>query len=151
MKIKNLFVSLLLLFICGSSAFAGNRLSNEGYVGNIGLSVSPQMGLGVEVTSSHGYSFGNGLWMGGGLGVSMASAYDGIYIPIYTEAKYTFMKDKKVSPFLDCKLGFMTNLDDLYTLISPGFGVDINRFSVFAVYNAWSGVRTFNLGCAFNF
>ena len=151
MWINNLFVSLLLLFICGSSALAGNRLSNEGYVGNVGLSVTPQAGLGVEVTSSHGYSFGNGLWMGGGTGVCFGGIYGGLCFPLYADAKYTFMKEKKASPFVDCKLGFLTDTEDIYTQISPAVGVDIDRFSISVIYNIWYSLRTINLGCAFNF
>ena len=75
MKIKNLFVSLLLMLICAGSAFAGNKLANDGYVGNVAVSVTPQIGFGVDITTSHGYSFGNGLWMGGGAGVSIAGGY----------------------------------------------------------------------------
>ena len=109
------------------------------------------MGLGVDVTTSHGYSFGNGLWMGAGAGVSLMGACDGFFIPIYTEAKYSFMKDEKASPFLDCKLEVMTNTESTYTLFSPAAGVDINRFSIYALYNMWSQVRAFNIGVAFNF
>ena len=151
MKIKNLFLSLLLIFICAGSAFAGNKLTNEGYVGNVAVSVTPQMGFGVDVTTSHGYSFGNGLWMGGGAGVSIAGGYDGILVPIYTEAKYSFMTDKKASPYLDCKFGVITDAENLFVMFSPTVGVDINRFSIFALYNMWSQVRTFNVGVAFNF
>ena len=148
---KNLCLFLLTLFICGGSAMAGNRLARDGYVGNISLSVTPQMGLGVDITTSHGYSFGNGLWMGAGAGVSLMGACDGFFIPIYTEAKYSFMKDEKASPFLDCKFGVMTNTESTYRLFSPAAGVDINRFSIYALYNMWSQVRTFNIGVAFNF
>lgn len=130
---------------------AGNRLNRAGYVGNIGLSVTPQLGLGADVTTSHGYSFGNGLWMGAGAGISIASVYDGVYIPVYTEVKYSFWKDEKVSPFLDCRFGVMTDTESLYTMLSPIVGVDINRFSIFTICNMWSQVRTFNIGVAFNF
>lgn len=148
---RKVFMIMLGLLVAGVSAVAGNRLAKEGYVGNVSLSVTPVLGVGVDVITSHGYSFGNGLWMGGGAGVSFAGVYDGIFIPIFTETKYTFMKDRKASPFLDCKFGFMTNMDDIYLQCSPSFGVDINRFSVYGVYNIWSAVRTYGLGFAFNF
>lgn len=151
MKIKNLFLSLLLLFICGGSVIAENRLADPGYFGNVGLSITPQLGVGVAITTSHGYSFGNGLWMGAGAGISFIGGFDGIFIPIYTEAKYSFMTDKKASPFLDCRFGIITDTENLYVQLSPTVGVDINRFSVFTFYNMWSQVRTFNVGVAFNF
>lgn len=151
MKSKNLILFLLLLFVCGSSTFAGNQLVKSGYTGNISLSVTPQYGFSVDFTTSHGYSFGNGLWMGAGAGISFSSIYDGIFIPIYTEAKYSFMKDAKASPFVDCKLGFMTNTEKVYVLLNPIVGVDINSFSIFTSYNIWSQVRALNVGFAFNF
>jgi hypothetical protein len=89
--------------------------------------------------------------MGGGAGVSFAGAYDGILVPIYTEAKYSFMTDKKASPYLDCKFGVITDAENLFVMFSPTVGVDINRFSIFTLYNMWSQVRTFNVGVAFNF
>lgn len=55
------------------SMSADNRLSKSGYAGKIGLSVTPT-GPGVDITTSHGYSFGNGLWIGGGAGVSCSDS-----------------------------------------------------------------------------
>ena len=141
---------LIGLFVTVCS-FADNRLAKEGYVWNVGLNVTPQLGLGVELLTSHGYSFGNGLWMGGATGVSFGGIYGGLCFPLYAEAKYTFMKEKKVSPFVDCKLGFTTDTEDIYTQISPAVGVDVSRFSVSVIYNIWHALRTINLGCAFNF
>ena len=148
---KNLMLIILFLLMCGGGSMAGNKLSNKGYVGNLSITVTPQLEFGVDVMTSHGYSFGNGLWIGGGAGVSYAGYYDGIFLPIYTEAKFTFMKDMKASPFVDCKFGIMTDTENFHTLFSPTFGVDINRISVFALYNMWSNVRSFNLGFAVNF
>jgi len=142
---------ILVLLLGGVQALASNPFSRTGYVGNVGLSVTPQLGLGVDVTTSHGYSFGNGLWMGGGAGISFASVYDGVFIPVYAEAKYSFMPEEKVSPFIDCRLGYMTNFEDLYLLAAPSAGVDIKRISVFVQLNCRAGVRTFNLGAAFHF
>ncbi len=142
---------MLGLLAAGFSAMAGNPLAKQGYVGNVSVSVTPVLGVGVDVLTSHGYSFGNGLWMGGGAGVSFAGVYDGIFIPVFTEAKYTFMRERKASPFLDCRFGIMTDVEDTYLQVSPSAGVDINRFSIYAVYNIWSAVRTYGLGFAFNF
>ena len=150
MKRRICFV-LIGLLVAGVGAMAGNRLAKEGYVWNVGFNVTPQLGLGVELLTSHGYSFGNGLWMGGGTGVCFGGIYGGLCFPLYADAKYTFMKEKKVSPFVDCKLGFTTDMEDIYTQISPAVGVDIDRFSISVIYNIWYSLRTINLGCAFNF
>ena len=129
----------------------GNALAEKGYVGNVGMSVTPCLGLGADITTSHGYSFGNGLWMGGGLGISFTSDY-GIFVPVFTEVKYTFMKNDKVSPFLECRLGCMTDLDKTFMTCTPGFGVDINRFSIFTSASLWTGgMKTFNIGFNWNF
>lgn len=140
--------------VCAESAFAkgqGNALAQKGYVGNVGASVSPSFGIGADLFTSHGYSFGNGLWMGGGTGLAFPSAYD-VFLPLFTEVKYTFMADKMASPFVSAKLGFMTNLDETLTILNPAFGVDLGRFSIFAnVGLGLVSMRTYSLGFYWNF
>ncbi|MBR4408465.1 MAG: hypothetical protein IKT11_01945 [Bacteroidales bacterium] len=150
---RNLILVFLLLFLCGGQAFAGNPLAKEGYVGNVSLSVVPRPGLvGVDITTSHGYSFGNGLWMGGGVGASITFESDGILLPFFAEAKYSFMPDRKASPFIDCRVGYMTNFEATYLFFSPMAGVDINRFSVFVqFYTKWAVAPILSMGAAFNF
>ena len=149
-----LFIATLLIIVFADSAFAngkGNALSEKGYVGNVGMSVSASIGIGADIFTSHGYSFGNGLWMGGGTGLAFPSAYD-VFLPLYTEVKYSFMTDAKASPFLGAKVGFMTNFDDTLTILNPAFGVDLDRFSIFAsVGLGLVSMRTYNLGFYWNF
>lgn len=141
---------IIVLGMMGFSALAENKLTKTGYVGNVSVTLSAQ-GPGCDILTSHGYSFGNGLWMGGGAGFSASDHYRGIFLPVFAEAKYTFTPEKKVSPFLDCKLGYMTDLDYIYAFVSPAVGVDINRWSVFASYDICSELKTVHFGCAFNF
>lgn len=140
--------------VCAESTFAkgeGNALAEKGYVGNVGMSVSASFGLGADLFTSHGYSFGNGLWMGGGTGLAFPSAYD-IFLPLYTEVKYSFMADEMASPFVSAKLGFMTNLDETLTILNPAFGVDLDRFSIFATVGlGLVSMRTYSLGFYWNF
>lgn len=149
-----LFIATLLVIVFAESASAngkGNALSEKGYVGNVGMSVSASMGIGADIFTSHGYSFGNGLWMGGGTGLAFPSAYD-VFLPLYTEVKYSFMTDAKASPFLGAKVGFMTNFDDTLTILNPAFGVDLDRFSIFAsVGLGLVSMRTYSLGFYWNF
>ena len=154
-----LFIVVLGLIAGGLNAEAGNRLTKVGYVGNVGLTISAQ-GPGCDVISSHGYSFGNGLWMGGGAGFSFSNHYGCIYLPVFAEVKYAFNPEKKVAPFVDCKLGYMTELDHMFGFVSPAVGIDIDRFSVFASYNICSRyiyrdnnslLQTVHFGFAFNF
>ena len=142
---------LPLFAVRGAAQDKGNALTQKGYVGNVGLSITPCMGLGADVTTAHGYSFGNGLWMGGGVAICFFSDIDGTWMPVYTGVKYTFMKDEKISPFLDCRLGCMTNLDDTFLMFNPGFGVDIDRFSIFGSAGLWGDIKVFNIGFYFNF
>ena len=139
------------------SAFAGtskdrrNLLSDKGYVGNVGVSVSPGFGVGADLFTSHGYSFGNGLWIGGGTGLSFPSPYD-LFFPLYSEAKYSFNINRKISPFLGAKVGVMTNFEDSLMILNPVFGFDINRFSIFASSNlGLVSMRTYAIGFYWNF
>ena len=129
----------------------GNLLADRGYVGNVGVSVSGGLGVGVDLFTSHGYSFGNGLWVGGGTGLSFPSPYD-LFLPLYSEAKYSFLADRNVSPFLSARVGGMTNFDECHMILCPSLGVDISRFSVFATSNlGLVSMRTFGVGFCWNF
>ena len=129
----------------------GNLLSDMGYVGNVGASVSVGLGIGADLFTSHGYSFGNGLWLGGGTGLSFPSPYD-LFLPLYSEAKYSFLVDKKVSPFLSAKVGLMTNFEDSLMILNPALGLDITRFSIFATANLGIvSMRTFGVGFCWHF
>ena len=153
-----LIIVTLVLMIGEFNAMAGNKLTKVGYMGNIGVTASIQ-GPGCDVTTSQGYSFGNGLWMGGGIGVSFSDHYGCIYVPVFAEVKYSFTPEKKVSPFVDCRLGYMTELDHMFGYISPAIGIDIDRFSAFTSYDILSNqskkstwdLKTVHFGFAFNF
>lgn len=150
---KRLFCLIVFgLMLGGVSMMAENRLSKVGYAGNVGLSLSPVNPGKVEIMTSHGYSFGNGLWAGGGVGGSLLFDYDRLLLTVFSEAKYNFMRESKVSPFLNCKLGFATDLDgECYALCSPAMGIDVGQFSVFASYDILSDLRMTSFGFSFNF
>ena len=148
-------VSVILLIFIGcvvvSAQGKNNLLSDRGYVGNVGVSVSPGLGIGADIFTSHGYSFGNGLWLGGGTGLSFPSPYD-LFLPIYSEAKYSFTVNRNVSPFLGAKVGMMTNFEDSLLILNPAFGADIKRFTVFATANlGLVSMRTYGVGFCWNF
>lgn len=135
----------------GTSGVSGNVLAEKGYAGNAGLSVSAGLGIGADLFTSHGYSFGNGLWIGGGTGLSFPSPYD-LFLPLYSEIKYSFLADRRVSPFLSARVGGMTNFDECRMILCPAFGVDISRFSVFATSNlGLVSMRTFGVGLCWYF
>lgn len=148
-------VSVILFIFIGciviSAQGKNNLLSDRGYVGNVGLSVSAGYGVGADLFTSHGYSFGNGLWVGGGTGLSFPSPYD-LFLPLYSEVKYSFLADRLASPFLSARVGAMTNFDECRMILNPAVGVDIKRFTVFATMNlGLVSMRTFGLGFCWNF
>ena len=135
----------------GTTKGRGTALMQKGYVGNVGISVSGGLGVGADLFTSHGYSFGNGLWVGGGTGLSFPSPYD-LFLPLYSEIKYSFLADRRVSPFLSARVGGMTNFEECRMILCPAFGVDISRFSVFATSNlGLVSMRTFGVGLCWYF
>lgn len=153
---KRFLVSVILAVIAAtvvdvSAQNNRNSLLEKGYVGNVGFSVTPFLGIGADLFTSHGYSFGNGLWIGGGTGLSMISPYDP-FLPLFAELKYTFIPKAKVSPFLSAKAGLMTNFEDMVMMFNPALGIDISRFSIFASANLMAvGARTYSIGFYWNF
>lgn len=98
--------------------------------------------------TSHGYSFGNGLYVGGGAGFTAEFAdynSDPAYIlPLFADVKYNFL-NKKISPYLSAKAGGyadVTSIDvqGIRTFINPAIGLDFNRVSIEVGYE-------YQLGC----
>ena len=135
----------------GTSEGRGTALMEKGYAGNVGVSVSGGLGVGADLFTSHGYSFGNGLWIGGGTGLSFPSPYD-LFLPLYTEVKYSFLADRRVSPFLSARVGGMTNFEDSVMILAPEIGADIGRVSIFlsADLEAVGAIR-YSIGVCWNY
>ena len=96
------------------------------------------------ITSSHGYSFGNGLYVGGGAG--FAAEWNGkdepLYlVPVFADVKYSFI-NRLASPFVSLKGGAYADITNsgLRTFANPAVGVDIGRFSINVGYE-------YQLGC----
>ena len=131
-----------LLFASVSYAQDGHKFlyGKPGYAGNISFAIGKDFiqGSTVDLLTSHGYSFGNGLYlgMGTGLSVNLVSG-DGIgtfmTVPIFADMKYSFM-DRRVSPFIALKagIGMYTAYDylPLCLYLAPSVGIDIGRFSI---------------------
>lgn len=104
--------------------------------------VSKSHGYAVGVESVHGYSFGNGAFLGGGIGL-MVTSNEEVAVPVFLEAKYAFL-DSALTPFVSMRGGF--RYMDSYNsavYISPAVGVDIGDFSVSLAYQALSGAVYF--------
>ena len=114
-----------------------------------------------NISSSHGYSFGNGLYIGGGVGFSAAltkadkntkssntegayqpeSKWDAkYYTPMFADVKYSFMRSF-VTPFVDLRGGAIADITDsgASLFINPAIGVDIARFSLKVGYERQLG------------
>ena len=94
-----------------------------------------------SITSSHGFSFGNGLYVGGGTGFGAEltkqtetpeSSWDASYfVPVFADIKYSFTKTL-ASPFVSFRGGAIADITNLgvRTFASPAVGLDIARFSL---------------------
>ena len=112
---------------------------DRGYRADIELSWAHKSVWGI--TSSHGFSFGNGLYVGGGAGfgaeltkqadTSESSWNASYFVPVFADIKYSFMKTL-ASPFVSLRGGAIADITNLgvRTFASPAVGLDIARFSL---------------------
>lgn len=140
LKIIAVGIATILLGINMSYAQDGHRFlyGEPGYAGNISLAIGKDFiqGSTADLLTSHGYSFGNGLYLGMGTGLSVNfDGGEGIFttVPIFADMKYSFM-DKKISPYIALKVGvgMYTAYDylPLCLYLAPSVGIDIGRFSI---------------------
>ena len=134
-------------------AYMVNIGYNRGYRADIELSWANKSVWGIA--SSHGFSFGNGLFVGGGAGFGAEltknaaarvsndvidpeytytpdSSWNASYfVPVFADIKYSFMKTL-ASPFVSLKGGAIADITNLgvRTFASPAVGLDIARFSL---------------------
>ena len=136
-------------------AFMVNVGYDRGYRADIELSWANKSVWGI--TSSHGFSFGNGLYVGGGAGfgaellkntAAVASVADEVidpeysytpesywnasyFVPVFADIKYSFPKTI-VAPFVSLKGGAIADITNkgIRTFANPAVGLDIARFSL---------------------
>ena len=92
-----------------------------------------QPGEMIRLSTVHGYSWGNGVFLGGGVGYSFELLESAQYASFFADAKYNF-KDASASPFLEGRMGyhFCTNAyryDTQGMFVSVAGGVDFGCFS----------------------
>ena len=112
---------------------------DRGYRADIELSWTAKSVWGIA--SSHGFSYGNGLYVGGGAGFgaeltkqadNLESNWNASYfVPVFADIKYSFMKTQS-SPFVSLRGGAIADITNLgvRTFASPAVGLDIARFSL---------------------
>ena len=134
-------------------AYMVNEGYNRGYRADIELSWANKSVWGI--TSSHGFSFGNGLYVGGGAGFGAemkknttasivhdvtgpeysytpGSSWNASYfVPVFADIKYSFTKTL-TSPFVSLKGGAVADITNkgIRTFANPAVGLDIARFSL---------------------
>ena len=147
-KIIAVCITAILSGINMSYAQDGHRFlyGKPGYAGNISFAIGKDFihGSTVDLLTSHGYSFGNGLYLGMGTGVTtnlyaadMGGVDALITIPLFADVKYSFM-NKRVSPYIALKTGIGVLSGDVVfppcLYVAPSIGVDIGRFSLGITY-----------------
>jgi hypothetical protein len=120
-------------------AYMVNPGYHRGYRADIDLSWAHKSVWGIA--SSHGFSFGNGLYVGGGagFGAELTKQADtpesnwnaSYFVPVFADIKYSFSKTI-VSPFVSLKGGAVADITNkgIRTFANPAVGLDIARFSL---------------------
>ncbi len=119
----------------------------RGYRADIQLSTSVSEQY--SITTSHGFSFGNGFYLGGGVGFTAETFLNfedapHWLVPLFADAKYSFL-NKRVSPFVAARVGgvFNTEYKMNRMLINPMVGIDVRHFTVglgYELQTAFKGV-----------
>ena len=133
-KIILMAVALLGIATATMAEDGTNRHFKKGYTADVQLTA---MGTDMfHFTSSHGWSFGNGLYLGGGAG--FGAEWDGNvldaaphYAPsLFVNARWSVL-NRRVSPFVDVKATQYIDLAEGATNygITPSLGLDCGRFS----------------------
>ncbi len=124
---------------------------NKGYRADI------ELGTGIasqyDITTSHGYSFGNGLYVGGGVGFGAEFKHNFktspvFYAPVFADVKYNFL-NQKCTPFVGLRLGEIADITNraLRTSVNPNIGIDIASFSIKVGYDfQWNAIGYGNDG-----
>ena len=142
---------------------------NRGYRADVELSWANKSVWGI--TSSHGFSFGNGLYVGGGAGfgaelTKRAKAPESnwkasYFVPVFADIKYSFSKTL-ATPFVSMKGGAVVDITNkgLRTFANPAVGLDTARFSLKVGYEYQLGfwghldgnhIHNVKLGVAYTF
>ena len=112
---------------------------NRGYRADIELSWANKSVWGIA--SSHGFCFGNGLYVGAGagFGAELTKETDtpesnwnaSYFVPVFADIKYSFTKTV-VTPFVSLKGGAIADITNkgIRTFANPAVGLDIARFSL---------------------
>lgn len=137
-----LFVVLAILLAVPVSA-KDNKALKKGYHGNLELGTSAMtmkmMGNSsvepdemIRLSSTHGYAFGNGLFLGAGAGCNFQLIEELHFASAFLDVKYNLV-DGSVSPFIEGRTGYnycINKYNEIGGLfVSTAAGVDFGRVS----------------------
>lgn len=79
------------------------------------IAVSTSISEQYSISTSHGFSFGNGLYVGGGVGFTAETFLNfedepHYLVPLFADIKYTFLNNR-VSPFVSARVGGVFNTE----------------------------------------
>lgn len=157
---KIVLIALAVIFTAATMSAQSGKAFEKGYRGNVSLTGNIGVNKaffnnGIELTTSHGYSFGDGVYIGGGIGLNVSMG-DYVDIPVYLDMRYNIL-DWKFSPFVDCRVGtsIMGDAETLAFMASPGVGFDYRKMSFRVGYKCEAGwafkLHTISIGTAVNF
>lgn len=134
-----LTVSLLLIVLSfAANAQSGNIQYEKGYRPDVELSWGNKSAF--EITTSQGYNFGNGFYVGGGVGFSQDRLND-LYetktylVPVFAESKYTFTRTK-LYPTIGVRTGVQVDINNsgMRYMLNPYLSLGLHRFALIVGY-----------------
>lgn len=143
---KLILTAVAVLFATMGVSAQGSKAFDKGYRGSVNaggdISVTKDWpNTSIEFTTSHGYSFGDGMYIGAGIGLNLEMSGNDVGIPVFFDVKYNIL-DWKLSPYIDCRMGveFMTyDYMKCGFMASPGMGFDYRDLSLRVGYKCLAG------------
>ena len=159
MKRAFLVMAAALLMAVGAKAQeAKNSGYRQGY--KFDVAVNYAMKYCPSVSTTHGYNFGNGMFVGGGVefAAEWHDNYEGnphFLTPVFAEGKYTIL-NTLASPYVALRAGAVVDITDknVRGLLNPRVGLDLWNFLLGIGYqwHLFNGNRNgINFQIAYNF
>ena len=156
---KKILIMAMAVLGFATQTFAGENVNlhfNKGYAADVQLTAADVNMF--HITTSHGWAFGKGLYLGGGAGfgaewLGKVSESDVHYVPsLFVNARWS-MLNAKVSPFVDVKATQYIDLtagNPNYGL-TPAVGLDMGRASLSVGYSLRGERSAMQIGFGFYF
>lgn len=161
------FMLMLMITMTFAVSMAGQNIRYRGFADmEYGLYIAnnvDKVGLMFGTSTTHGIQVTDGLFVGGGLNIGIGSYADIYYddgywfeeeddwdtsvaVTLYAAGRYEFIHNRKVSPYVDLRLGggFLDSTDEGTLYLSPTVGVTVNFTKKFGLdaglaYSLWTG------------